>query len=563
MKKIKKLLALVMVMTMVLGMGMVSFAKTPGDDQIYGTDDDRGSISVAGITYEAGITVNAYQIIEAQYDEDNDNFIGYNPLYAGITENPVTGEFTVTEEVLNAILADIRGDNPLIVPARTYPMTYDGTTQMYTADEVPVGSYLVVIENAETKVYNPVVVSAKYITTNGGNDVEDKTLDISDDPAWVKVSNVPGIDKTVSDTSGNIERDKNGNSVNIGDDVTYTVTIDPIPNYGGDYPVLNVVDTLSDGLEFNEGSLTVKVKDANTGTETSLDLDEDYTFTPEEDLVAQGGGTFKVDFVVGGKYMLNDYVGDKVVITYTAKVTREAVVNEDGNNNNAVLNFTTDSKTNGHGDTDEDKTYTYTFDIDGSTTANTITKVGEGTDEERLGGAVFGLYTDISCDDEDAYTNESGTLKNYVINEGEDDEQILVSTGNAVVSDENGQLHISGLAAGTYYLKELYAPAGYSVNTHVFIIEINAIYNETDDKLLDSWEVKVDGTVAKTFTVDHTGETPVVEGSGNGQIIQNTKIPSLPSTGGIGTTIFTIGGCVIMIAAAALFFVNRRKSEEN
>ena len=41
----------------------------------------------------------------------------------------------------------------------------------------------------------------------------------------------------------------------------------------------------------------------------------------------------------------------------------------------------------------------------------------------------------------------------------------------------------------------------------------------------------------------------------------NTELSSLPSTGGIGTTIFTIGGCAIMIAAASLFFVSRRKSE--
>lgn len=44
--------------------------------------------------------------------------------------------------------------------------------------------------------------------------------------------------------------------------------------------------------------------------------------------------------------------------------------------------------------------------------------------------------------------------------------------------------------------------------------------------------------------------------------IPNTKLAALPSTGGIGTTIFTIGGCVIMIAAAALFFATRRKNEK-
>ena len=47
-----------------------------------------------------------------------------------------------------------------------------------------------------------------------------------------------------------------------------------------------------------------------------------------------------------------------------------------------------------------------------------------------------------------------------------------------------------------------------------------------------------------------------------GTSIPNTKLASLPSTGGIGTTIFTIGGCAIMIVAAGLFFATRRKAEK-
>ena len=69
----------------------------------------------------------------------------------------------------------------------------------------------------------------------------------------------------------------------------------------------------------------------------------------------------------------------------------------------------------------------------------------------------------------------------------------------------------------------------------------------------------VDGVMTITTTYKYNDFT--VDGTGNK--IPNTKLASLPSTGGIGTTIFTIGGCAIMIAAAALYFVNRRKSEEN
>ena len=65
------------------------------------------------------------------------------------------------------------------------------------------------------------------------------------------------------------------------------------------------------------------------------------------------------------------------------------------------------------------------------------------------------------------------------------------------------------------------------------------------------------------FSIYEGEEVKEINSAPTTKKIVNTKLASLPSTGGIGTTIFTIGGCVIMIAAAALFFVNRRKSEEN
>lgn len=218
-----------------------------------------------------------------------------------------------------------------------------------------------------------------------------------------------------------------GDSADIGDIVNYDVTINPIPNYGGDHPVLNVVDTLSAGLDYVEGSLTVKIG------ETSLTEGTDYT-------LAVSGQEITVDFVVADEYKLNSYVGQSVVIEYSAEVTSAAAVNEDGNNNDVTLNYTKDSKVDGDDGTDKDKTYTYTFDIDGSATGTKeiITKVGEDGDAEALEGAVFGLYTD-----EDAtmlYTSD------------------IYTEGCTVTSDTEGQLYITGLEAGTYYLKEISAP---------------------------------------------------------------------------------------------------------
>ena len=62
-------------------------------------------------------------------------------------------------------------------------------------------------------------------------------------------------------------------------------------------------------------------------------------------------------------------------------------------------------------------------------------------------------------------------------------------------------------------------------------------------------------TLAKTYNSHSTEEKGEVS-------FTDTKVGALPETGGIGTTIFTVGGCAIMVAAAALFFMNKKKHEK-
>ena len=518
----KKILAILMASSMVMGMSVTAFASTPGGDNVYGTDDDLATIAVNGVEPEEGLNVTAYQIIAATYDENTGSFSGYNSLYPNVISNEDIEAFQddddITQEELNAIIESL---NPLNESFEMQPSDVEG---QYTAD-VPAGTYLVMIEKAETKVYNPVVISADYVVVEGDNELEGGTVTLEDENnAWVKVSDVPTVDKVIDDGS---DDGLKGDSADIGDIVNYDVTISPIPNYGGDHPVLNVVDTLSAGLDFVEGSLTVKID----GVE--LNAGDDYTLAVE-------GQEIKVDFVVNNAYTLNYYVGKAAVIEYQAKVTANAVVNEDGNNNDVVLNYSKDSKVDGNDGTDEDKTYTYTFDIDGSTEATNkiVTKTGEDEYETALPDAVFGLYTDAEATE--VYTNESGL--NY----------------ENIVSDSEGQLYIKGLEEGTYYLKEISAPEGYSVNTHIFTIDIVATYN--DDGTLASWTYTIDSNKVRTITVSHDqAGNATATPEGEGMNIENTKLVNLPSTGGIGTTIFTIGGIAIMVSAAGLFFANKRK----
>ena len=537
MKKMKKLFAMLLTLAMVFGMSMTSFAASPGNDRVYGTADDRGKITVSGIekNENENISVKAYPIINAQYDATTETFIGYKSLYdvTDISKDTlITSNLTLSASQLTEYTAEVKKAN-----ATGTDMTLEGTD--YVLDGVAVGTYLVLVENTESHSYNPMVVSVFYTNKDGSTDITDGTLNLNDGNATAKKSDEPGLDKEITNT--NTSDTKKGNSVEVGDTVDYKVTVSPIPSYTGSYPKLNVVDTLDAGLAF------VTTTDPDTGVKTpvapvvkvngvALDSSK-YT-------VAFNGQQMTINFVVNGTYTLNDYVGGTLTIDYSAEVTKAAVVWDGVNKNTATLNYTRDSKVDGNDHSTDEKTYTYTFDIDGKTsgTKDVLVKTEKvGEEETPLSGALFGLYK----------SGENVTAE--TVSKASADAAYKTAT-----SDLTGQLEFSQLKEGTYYLKELSAPDKYSVNTHVYTIVIAAKYNP--DGTLKSWTITIDGEKTSTFTSKTTeagSSTAAVETTG----IVNTKLSSLPSTGGIGTTIFTIAGCAIMIAAAGLFFASRKKSD--
>ena len=201
----------------------------------------------------------------------------------------------------------------------------------------------------------------------------------------------------------------------------------------------------------------------------------------------------------------NPNAGKKITVTYTAKVTKTTVENKAGSHAAGV-------------DYGADKPPVKLF-----TGELVLLKYGDGDVNNALANAEFVLYKD----GEEApltFVKERNGKYKYAPN--------TEDASATLVTDENGMIDVEGLDVGSYHFEETKAPEGYSINT--------------------------DG---KTLTLTVNGDVATAKLYNEGQL-NDTKLSALPSTGGIGTTIFTIAGCVIMIAAAGLFFASRKKTNK-
>ena len=528
MKKMRKIFAVLLTLAMVLTMSMTAFAAAlPGNDNIFGTADDTATITVTGIDNETGIQVNAYKVVEAKYEGAGGTFSGYNSLYPTVIKPEMLKAdlTTLSPADLNTLA------NAVVANTSKTAITLTNTKGTTWTADVSAGTYLVLVSNTEAHSYNPMVVSAYYTNDEGKTGIYEGALTLTTIGASAKKSDRPLIDKKIKDSNGN----DYGNSVEVGDTVNYEVTVNPIPSYTGSHPKFNVEDTLSAGLDFATDSENNLINPIVKVGNNTLVKDTDYT-------VAFAGRKMTVNFVVNSEYKLNAYASQSLTITYAAKVNSNAVVFTSVNTNDAKLNYTNDSKVDGNDGSTDKKTYTYTFEIGGeaSGTEGIITKTGKDKNEEKpLAGAVFGLYKSG-----DGVTAETVATA---------DDTAAYKTAT---SDDKGQIKFSQLKEGTYYLKELTAPDGYSVNTHVYTVVIDATYN--NDGTLATWSVTIDNKTS-TFTSNSEGKWTSVK---DNTVIVNTTLSALPSTGGIGTTIFTIAGCLIMVTAAGLFFASRKRTNK-
>lgn len=262
-----------------------------------------------------------------------------------------------------------------------------------------------------------------------------------------------------------------------------------------------VTDTMSKGLTFNSVSLKV----AANGTTAAA---SDYTLTPTEN-----GFTL----VLPESYVSTLTKGTTIIVTYNATLNKDAVIDGDGNTNEVKLSYGNQQNTVPSKVT----TKSYQFDL---------VKV-DGTTNKLLDGAEFKLYT----------AKDGGEPIKFVAVEGGYRVANGDETGAVDTIKVNGKVHISGLDKVNYWLDETHAPAGYN-------------------KLTERQEVKLsEGSQNATL---ETGATTWAEGNG-GVVVKNNAGTVLPSTGGMGTTLFYVIGGGLMVAAVVLLVTKKRMEHKN
>ena len=297
------------------------------------------------------------------------------------------------------------------------------------------------------------------------------------------------------------------NSAGIGDTVNFSITITVKDGAPKDY-VLH--DKLS-GLKFDSASLKV----ARGGTALTPGTDYTLDTTPED------GDSFDVKFA---EDILK--TNDVVVVTYSATVAENAAIAGAGNTNKAKLEY------NGKHSTEE-KTTTYVWKL------NVHKYTLDSTNNEvALSGAKFVLYRMDGTDKKYA-TLVSDKITGWVTDK---------NIATTLETSGEGDILIKGLNEGTYYLEETEAPAGYNKLTEAIEVKITATTSVTSGSEAVEYKNR-----SETFYTPATDATVKV---------LNKAGTQLPSTGGIGTTLFYVIGGGLMAVAAVLLVAKKRMNNK-
>ena len=316
-------------------------------------------------------------------------------------------------------------------------------------------------------------------------------------------------------STSSVSVDKKADKTYVGDNnktVTYTLTASTAGSIDNQLKKYEIVDTMDEGLTFNENSVVVKYDgtgDALTlGTDYSIEKNHPYTGKNGEATTATFAVVFKSATLASEKF----YDAENVVVTYTADLNEKAKLNTPITNTDGLV-YGNDSDTNFEPGKTSPNVFTYGMKV---------VKVNGNDTTQKLADAEFQIFTDA----------EAKTPLTVKV----DDKNVNVvaktdATGEAIFVLEGTTTTFKFDAKQTYYAKEIAAPTGYNLNSSVF-----------------------------TVSIDTSKEYTFVGNIADGDNVAGANYPvTVPKAGGMGTMMFYVGGAALIACAGVLLFVLKRK----
>ena len=504
MKSIKRIIALLLTAVMTMTMSVTAFAAGPTNCSL--------TVNVKDGQDLKGQTINLYKLFDVTTSGSGENK-NYAYTVNDTYKQPLATTLSVSEDAKNDVFVEkvdkLKGTagavqkfaNDFTATALKNKLSATTTSKKITE---PKTSYD--FKNLQPGYY------LVYVT--GGKEIQSSLVTVEKETNTVNLkTEAPSITKTA---------DKE--TVSIGQVVKYTVAGSVPDTTGYAEYVYKIHDTLSDGLDFvndatgtpvegNSVNVTVAFKDATDASAAPTTATLDTTNKRKMSLD------------------LSEWVranqankGKEFTVTYYAKVNKDALVTE---KNSATLEYGNDPDNTTTTKPSEAQTPTYPLDIK---------KLKTGSDE-KLAGAKFRLYSsevDAKANDESKAIKVSPVVAgNYVV-----DPASTTTEFESVKSIEGKgyNLHVNGLAAGTYYLVETEAPAGYNKLTAPIKVTITKTGNT-------EWTISKDGTEETDKIID----------------VENSTGSMLPSTGGMGTIAFTVVAALLVLGVAVSFIRDRKR----
>lgn len=512
MKSIKRIIALLLTAVMTMTMSVTAFAA----------DANNLTVNVLSGQDLNGQTISLYKLFDVTTSGS-----GENKNYA-YTVNTATGykdaiksalgtSFTGTTDVEYAEAVKTLGEDKS-APVQKFANDFteyalkNGTTVKATKTSGKITG-----KNTTSFVFNGLDKGYYLVYVTGGKKIQSSLVTVDGETTVSLKTEAPSITKTA---------DKE--IVSIGQVVKYTVAGSVPDTTGYAEYVYKIHDTLSNGLDFvndakgtavigNTVNVSVAFKDATDASTapTTATIDTDNSKKMSLDL----SEWVKASQANKGK---------EFTVTYYAKVNKDAVVTE---KNKATLEYGNNPKDTTTTTPSEAETPTYPLDI----------KKFAKTDNKMLAGAKFKLYSNKTDADKandnaikvSAVVDKAG---HYVV------DPTSTTTEFESVSSIDGKgynLHVNGLAEGTYYLVETKAPDGFNKLTAPIVVKIT----KSTDTDANNWTISKDGTDETDKIID----------------VENSTGSILPSTGGMGTIAFTVVAALLVLGVAVSFIRDRKR----